>query len=124
MTLHLHLVCGPYHLALDTARVIGLCGEDERADLPVVDLRHALAVTSVSRTAKVVMMGGESGDYLLAVDRVVGTIDAAAYNVSPLPAAFRRAAPLFDAVLVQPAADDQLLRLSHDFSPIPAMSPP
>lgn len=116
MSLHLHLVCGAYHLAIAGKRVIALCPDDEsaarHAGLPIVDLRRLLAEPAEGGTVKIVI-----ADVILAVDRVAGMVDAADHDFAPLPPSLRRAAPLFDAVLAH--GDGQLLRLAADHSFVP-----
>lgn len=105
--LHLHLVCGPYHLAVDAERVAEVRREPGAA-LLVTDLRRVLAVPEDGPGTHVVLA---EGDRVLAVDRVAGMVRAAAGDFAPLPPGLRRIA-LFDAVLLPLVDGHQLLRLA------------
>ena len=117
MSLHIHVVCGAYHLAVEGTRVVALCSDElsaaRHAGLPIIDLRGLLAEPTDGETVKIIMDG-----FILAVDRVAGMVHATQPDFAQLPASLRRAAPLFDAVLAQ--GDDQLLRLNSDHRFIPS----
>jgi len=105
MSLHLHLVCGIYDIAVEAARVRELAPDPSRhADLPLVDLRALLDVPAPAEPVRVVMDGG----FALGVDRVAGMVEGD--DLAPLPALLRSA--MFDGVL-----GGALLRLSatYDF---------
>jgi hypothetical protein len=108
---------GPFGLLFPAAMVSRVWDAADNAPVPdgtiTIDLRRLFAVTASGTGARVGLRAADTGR-ILVVDQVATLRRLAQAHFAPLPAAFRYAQAMFDAVCRQPVDGVYALRLRGD----------